>query len=140
MPKSTRLPENIPHQKKPSMNTLCHWKKRLATKQTKSKFVQLLSDAEAARDAYDEALIKAQEADKYLKHSKGGKQYAAKLHKEARKLKKEWEDMEWAAKSFKDRMDKAIEKGVITPPDKSENPLSEDLNNAASLADTSWNG
>lgn len=104
-------------------------------KANESKFVQLLSDAEAARDAYDEALIKAQEADKYLKHSKGGKQYAAKLHKEARKLKKEWEDMEWAAKSFKDRMDKAIEKGVITPPDKSENPLSEDLNNAASLAD-----
>lgn len=107
--------------------------KEMRYKANEDKLKELLGISEAARDAYDEAEIKAAEAARFLKGLDGGKEYADKLKKEARKLKKEWDRAELDYKAFKGRMEKAMEDGIITPP--AADPAEDAVTNTGEAAD-----
>ena len=91
--------------------------KEMRYKANKSKLQELYGAAEAARDAYDEAIIAAEKAGNYKSPwwALGGR-VRSDERKAADEAKKAWDDAEDNLNSFKRRMDKAIEDGVIVPP------------------------
>lgn len=93
--------------------------KEMRYKANEGKMRELLAKAEEARDAYDEAIITHQNASnkKAFVWLKSEKDKAKEALKEARKT---WDDAENAYKAFKQRMSKAMEDGVITPPSTTE--------------------
>lgn len=89
--------------------------KEMRYKANLDRMQALAAETEKARDAYDEAQINAANAPKYL-----NKWYGRVVNVEPRKAVKEakaaWDQAEADYKAFKQRMDKAMAYGVISPP------------------------
>lgn len=89
--------------------------KEMRYKANYDKLQELSAAAEAARDAYDEAQIAANEAPKYL-YKWYGRVYNGAPKKAMREAKAVWDKAEADFNAFKERMNKAISDGVIVPP------------------------
>lgn len=89
--------------------------KEMRYKANEAKMQELATAAEAARDAYDTALIAAKDAPEYL-HKWYGKVYNGAPKKAVREAKETWNQAEKDFQAFKERMNKAISDGVIVPP------------------------
>lgn len=98
--------------------------KEMRYKANESKMQELAAAAEEARDAYDEAQIAASNAPEYL-YKWYGKVYNGAPKKAVREAKATWDQAEADFQAFKKRMESAVEKGIITPPESSpeENPV-----------------
>lgn len=111
--------------------------KEMRYKANEKKMSELLSEAEQARDAYDEAIITHQNASnkKTWVWQKSEKDKAKEALKDA---KKTWDDAESAYRAFKERMEKAINDGVITPPSTTEedSPVTTTITNPLDKANT----
>lgn len=93
--------------------------KEMRYKANAEKLEELLSAVEAARDAYEEAEIAAQNYRRNRK--KGGSNdfsttYNHSFHEAAEARKKEYDKAEKDYADFKARMEKAMNEGLITPP------------------------
>ena len=93
--------------------------KEMRYKANTDKLQELASAAEKARDDFEQMEIKAEEFNKRnrgdTRELLGFKVYANDAKKEAKKLKKVYEEAEADYAAFKDRMKKSIESGTITP-------------------------
>ena len=109
--------------------------KEMRYKANESKMKDLAAAAEAARDAYDEAQLAAADAPKYL-YKWYGKVYNGAPRKAVREAKATWDQAEKDFQAFKTRMEKAIEDGIITPPENStdENTVDKTLDNTNAKA------
>lgn len=89
--------------------------KEMRYKANAAKMEELLKTAEAARDAYDQAILDAESASdkKSFVWQKSAKEKAMVLRRET---KAEWDKAEADYQGFKQRMEKAMEDGVIVPP------------------------
>ena len=92
--------------------------KEMRYKANYDKLQELSAAAEAARDAYDEAQLAANEAPKYL-YKWYGRVYNGAPKKAMREAKAVWDKAEADFNAFKERMSKAVAKGIITPPETS---------------------
>lgn len=111
--------------------------KEMRYKANTDRLQKLVSAAEEARDAYDEAVINAEAAPKYL-YKWYGKVVNSEPKKAMRDAKATWEKAEEEARAFKGRMEKAMNDGVIAPPDApspEESPVVRELKGAAAAAD-----
>lgn len=93
--------------------------KEMRYKANKSKLEELAAAAEAARDAYDETLIKAQQGPKTEKRWYGTV-YVNEAAKNVKKMKETWDSAEAEFQGFKKRMEKSISEGIIVPPTQDE--------------------
>ena len=89
--------------------------KEMRYKANHDKLQELSAAAEQARDAYDQAILAAENASdkKNFSWQSSQKEKAMKLRREA---KAEWDKAEADFQAFKTRMEKAINDGVIVPP------------------------
>lgn len=90
--------------------------KEMRYKANEDKMKKLLSVAEEARDAYDEAQIAAQSAPRYL-YKWYGKVVNTEPKKALKEAKATWDQAEADYQSFKSRMEQAMNDGVIVPPE-----------------------
>lgn len=109
--------------------------KEMRYKANYDKLQELSAAAEAARDAYDEAQIAANEAPKYL-YKWYGRVYNGAPKKAMREAKAVWDKAEADFNAFKERMSEAVNKGIITPPETStdENTVDKTLDNTNAKA------
>lgn len=109
--------------------------KEMRYKANASKMEGLAAAAEEARDAYDEAQLAAADAPEYL-YKWYGKVYNDAPRKAVREAKATWDQAEKDFQAFKTRMEKAIEDGIITPPETStdENTVDKTLDNTNAKA------
>lgn len=103
-------------------------------KANESKLGELAAAAEAARDAYEEAIIVMSRTPK-TRHTWAGTVYNHAPRKAVDEAKKAWDQAEKDLKEFKERMDKAIKDGTITPSGLSEG-IKEVDNNLNNTNDT----
>ena len=89
--------------------------KEMRYKANEAKMQELATAAEAARDAYDTALIAAKDAPEYL-YKWYGKVYNGASKKAVREAKATWDQAEKDFQAFKERMNEAMSKGLIVPP------------------------
>ena len=109
--------------------------KEMRYKANYDKLQELSAAAEAARDAYDEAQIAANEAPEYL-YKWYGRVYNGAPKKAMREAKAVWDKAEADFNAFKERMSEAVNKGIITPPETStdENTVDKTLDNTNAKA------
>ncbi|MDE6276990.1 MAG: hypothetical protein K2M06_02675, partial [Muribaculaceae bacterium] len=107
--------------------------KEMRYKANQDKMQELAKAAEAARDAYDEMVIKAGEGRKTEKRWYGTV-FINQAAKEVPKLKEAWDQAESDYTNFRQRMEKAMSDGVITPPSKDENTVETTLNDTNKAA------
>lgn len=109
--------------------------KEMRYKANESKMNELAIAAEEARNAYDEAIMASENASdkKSFVWQKSQKEKAMELR---RQTKAEWDQAESDFQNFKKRMEKAIEEGIITPPETStdENTVDKTLDNTNAKA------
>lgn len=89
--------------------------KEMRYKANTEKLQELVSAAEQARDAYDEAEIAAQKAGRTYRNFLGFT-YKTDEQKEADRRKKASQQADADLKAFEERLNKAIEKGIVVPP------------------------
>lgn len=92
--------------------------KEMRYKANYDKLQELSTAAEQARDAYDEALLAAKDAPEYL-YKWYGKVYNGAPKKAVKEAKATWDRAEKDLQAFKTRMNEAMSKGLITPPETS---------------------
>lgn len=109
--------------------------KEMRYKANESKMNELVTAAEEARDAYDQAVIAAENASdkKSFVWQSSEKEKAMNLRRQA---KAEWDKAETDFKDFKKRMEAALEDGLITPPETStdENTVDKTLDRTSTKA------
>lgn len=97
---------------------LASLEKEMRYKANAKKMEELAAAAEGARDAYDEAQLAAADAPEYL-YKWYGRVYNGAPRKAAREAKAAWDQAEKDFQAFKTRMKKAVNDGIITPPESS---------------------
>ncbi len=109
--------------------------KEMRYKANYDKLQELAAAAEQARDAYDEAQLAAKDAPEYL-YKWYGKVYNGAPKKAVREAKATWDQAEKDFQDFKTRMNEAVSKGLITPPETStdENTVDKTLDNTNAKA------
>lgn len=96
---------------------LASMEKEMRYKANEAKLQELVTKAEEARDAYDQAEIAAaSERRKKIDRNRLTADDRREKSKLAKKRRKEYADAEQELSDFKARMTKAIEEGVIVPP------------------------
>ncbi len=108
--------------------------KEMRYKASADKMQELVAAAETARDTYDEILITASKSSGIVEHWWGNTYDPASRKKEAKKAKEVWQKAEKDLRDFKTRMQKAIDEGVIVPPEKSDDTVDTVLDNADTAA------
>lgn len=94
---------------------LASLEKEMRYKANESKLQELTAEAEASRDAYDEAEIAAAKSGRTYVNWLGFR-YNTDEQNEANNRKKAWNKAEADLRAFTERMRKAINNGVIVPP------------------------
>lgn len=106
---------------------LASLEKEMRYKANAKKMEELAAAAEGARDAYDEAQLAAADAPEYL-YKWYGRVYNGAPRKAAREAKAAWDQAEKDFQAFKTRMKKAVNDGIITPPESSTDTVDKPLN------------
>lgn len=122
-------------EKKALDDYLTSLEKEMRYKANEDKMKELLSEAEAARDAYDEAELKAAQSGRTRLNFWKNK-VKTDEQKAADEARKAWSKAELEYLNFKSRLEKAITDGTITPPAVSEtiDAVTDGLDNTNSTA------